>query len=284
MSLAALLNAPSGRDMMILTPELTHQAQRLHALHHGSAPLILANVWDASSARAVEAAGAAAIATTSVGVAEALGYLDGQDTPVPEVFDAIRRISRAVHLPVSADVEAGYGLDSYELADRLLEAGAVGLNLEDSDHGGDADLRPVKACCDYLQGLWEAGRGRGVGLVINARVDVFLRRVGPRELRFDEALRRARLYIEAGADCVFPIGLAGESAIARFVHEVGAPVNILLRPGTPSIERLADLGVARISVGGQLAHAVGNQVEKSARVLLAGESGLICEHQSKAAA
>ena len=216
-------------------------AAALRALHVAGDPLILPNAWDAGTARLVEQAGFGAVATTSSGVAEALGYEDGEHTPAEEMLAAVARIARAVGLPVTADMEAGYGLEDAELAERVSAAGAVGLNIEDSDHRRHPALVPVERHAARIAGIKQAA-----DLVLNARVDVHLRGGATAE-----ALERARAYGDAGADCIYPIGVADEATIAAFV-ELGTPVNVLLGPGAPSIERLARLGVARISLGHHL--------------------------------
>jgi 2-methylisocitrate lyase-like PEP mutase family enzyme len=216
-------------------------AAALRALHVAGDPLILANAWDAHTARLVEQAGFAAVATTSSGVADALGYEDGEQTPADEMLAAVARIARVVEVPVTADLEAGYGLDGAELAQRLLAAGAVGLNFEDTDHANHPALQPVEEQTARIAAIKAGG-----DVVLNARIDVHIRG-GDTEA----ALLRARCYRDAGADCLYPIGITDEATIAQFV-EIGVPVNVLLRPGAPSIARLAELGVARISLGGGL--------------------------------
>jgi 2-methylisocitrate lyase-like PEP mutase family enzyme len=213
-------------------------AAALRALHVPGNPLVLPNAWDAATALLVEQAGFPAVATTSSGVAEALGYEDGERTPVEEMLAAVARIARAVDVPVTADMEAGYGLDSGDLARRLAAAGAAGLNFEDTDHAHHPALQPVDEQARRI-----AAVKAGADLVLNARIDVHVRGGST-----DEGLARARAYRDAGADCVYPIGVADEPTIPAYVG-TGIPVNILLRPGAPPIERLAELGVARISLG-----------------------------------
>ncbi|MGW4409905.1 isocitrate lyase/PEP mutase family protein [Nonomuraea sp. NPDC004702] len=228
----------------------TDRAATLRRLHVPGSPLILPNVWDAASARAVQEAGFPVVATGSAAVSRVLGYADGESTPVGEMMAAIARIARAVDVPVTADVERGYGLAPGELAERLAEAGAAGCNVEDSDPRTD-ELVDAGAQADFLAGMRAAA---GDALVINARVDTYVRGVRDRAA----AVSRGRRYLEAGADCVYPITLADEGEIAALVAEVGGPVNILFRPKAPSYARLAELGVARISFGGglhQAAHA-----------------------------
>jgi len=216
-------------------------AATLRALHVPGDPLILPNAWDAGSARRVERAGFPAVATTSSGVAESLGYADGQRTPADEMLAAVARVARAVAVPVTADLEAGYGLDDAELAERVVDAGAVGLNLEDTDHPNHPALVPADRHAARIARIKDSA-----DLVVNARIDVHLRGGSTRE-----ALERARAYGDAGADCVYPIGVTDEATIAAFA-ELGVPVNVLLLPSAPRIARLAELGVARISLGGIL--------------------------------
>ena len=213
-------------------------AAALRALHVPGDPLVLPNAWDAATALVVQEAGFPAVATTSSGVAEALGFEDGEQTPVEEMLAAVARLARTVDVPVTADMEGGYGLPAAELAERLAATGAVGLNLEDTDHAHHPDLVPIAQHADRIAGVKAAA-----DLVLNARVDVHLRGGTTAE-----ALERARAYHAAGADCVYPIGIADDATIAAFV-ETGIPVNVLLRPGAPPIARLAELGVARVSLG-----------------------------------
>ncbi len=230
--------------------DLTAKADALRQFHHADTPLILPNIWDAGSARLVADRGFPAIATTSSGVAESLGFTDGENAPAAEVFAALRRICAAVDVPVTADLESGYGLAPAELVERMLEAGAVGLNYEDSDHS-TGGLRDATEQADRIAAIKAAGKESGVDIVVNARTDTFLR--GQDAAAFEAGLQRAVQYVAAGADCVYPILLADEALVSRFVAEAGAPVNVLLRPQTPGLSRLAQLGVARISLGGGLA-------------------------------
>jgi 2-methylisocitrate lyase-like PEP mutase family enzyme len=222
---------------------LASQANQLRGLHVPGSPLLLVNAWDPPSARRLAHDGYPAIATTSAGVAEALGYEDGNVTPADEMLAAVARIAAVVDVPVTADLEAGYGLEPGALVEGLLRAGAVGLNFEDTDHarGGMVD---AESQVDRLVAIKHAGRQAGVDVVLNARVDVFLH-----DGEVDEAVRRGRLYAEAGADCVYPIGVKGRDAIGRLAQEVGAPLNVLVMPGGLKLEELAELGVARASFG-----------------------------------
>ncbi|HVW41510.1 MAG TPA: isocitrate lyase/phosphoenolpyruvate mutase family protein [Amycolatopsis sp.] len=219
-------------------------AARLRALHVPGDPLVLPNAWDADTARLVEEAGFPAVATSSVAVAAALGYPDGEQAPVEEMFAAAARIARAVSVPVTVDCESGYGLPPREFVDRLLATGAVGCNLEDTDHAAGA-LRPASEQAGRLAAVREAA---GDGLVVNARIDVFLRAEDQRSV-LPEAIARARAYLDAGADCVYPILVRSPDVLADFVDAVRpAAVNGNRLPDTD----LAGLGVARISLGGGL--------------------------------
>ncbi|MFF0342309.1 isocitrate lyase/phosphoenolpyruvate mutase family protein [Kribbella sp. NPDC004875] len=211
----------------------------LHHLQHGGTPLILPNAWDPVSARLVADAGYPAVATSSGAVARVLGYDDGQLTPPAEMFTAVTRIARAVDVPVTADMEAGYGLPAKEFAERLLETGAVGCNLEDSVGGALVD---VARQADYLA---EVRAAAGAELVINARVDTFIR---PVEDPVAEAVRRGREYRRAGADCVYPI-LAPLAQLAEVVEGVGGPINGHAKTAGPTPAELAAAGATRISYG-----------------------------------
>lgn len=233
-------------------------AARLRALHHGRAaddPLVLPGPWDAASAQVFAEAGFPALATPSAGISASLGYPDGQGTPPAEMFAAIGRIARAVDIPVSADVEAGYGLPAKELVDRLLEAGAAGCNLEDTDHAAGS-LRDPHAQADFLAGVRAAA---GDALVLNARVDTYLR--GDRTTA--EAVERGLLYVAAGADCVYPI-MCPPEALPELAEGIGAPVNALCRPGGLSPRQLGVMGATRVTFGGGLQHQALDAVREMA--------------------
>jgi 2-methylisocitrate lyase-like PEP mutase family enzyme len=236
---------------------LAELAQRLRALHHGAEPLVLPNAWDAATARAVVDAGFPAVATTSSGMSATLGYSDGEHTPPDEMFNAIRRITRVVtDVPVTADIESGYGLSPEDLVDRLLQAGAVGCNLEDTDHRAEPGTRTLvdaDAQQQRLQAVKRAARAQGVDIVLNARVDVFF----TPSPSVDEAVRRAKLYLAAGADAIFPIGAPDEPTIVNLVRDIPGPVNVIPGfRGGPPLARLRELGVRRISYAGRLHHAL----------------------------
>ena len=236
----------AGRDVSALA----ERADALRRLHTGPRPLVLPNAWDVASARLVAKAGFPVVATSSGAIAATLGYEDNDSMPVDEAFGVIARITRSVSVPVTADVEAGYGLSPEDLVERLLDAGAVGCNLEDTDHHRAAGLVDAGEHAERLRAVRRVAAQAGVEIVLNARIDV-LRREGDRRELFEEAVRRARLYRRAGADCVFPIRLADEEQIGEFVRRVEGPVNVVAA-GAPPLARLAELGVARVSFAGFL--------------------------------
>lgn len=241
------------------------RAATLRALHAGTGLLVIPNAWDAASARSFEAAGFPAIATTSGGVAAALGYADHEGAPADEMLAADARIVRAVDIPVTVDFEAGYGLPPAEVIDRLVAMGAAGLNFEDSDHHGAAALIDASVQAERIAALKDASRRAGAELVLNARVDVFINRVGTLEEQLAEGLRRGRLYHDAGADCVYPILLSDESMIRAFVDAVGV-INVnVRRGGAISLQRAAELGVRRVTYATSIFREVIATVETIAR-------------------
>jgi 2-methylisocitrate lyase-like PEP mutase family enzyme len=229
------------------------KALALRQLHHGPKILLLPNVWDVVSARIIVEAGYPAIATTSAGIAFSLGYPDGEKIPKEEMFARIARIARAVDVPISADVEAGYGSrpeDAAATARAVIEAGAVGINLEDGTGNPASPLLDLSLQLEKIKAVREAVMKTGVLLVVNARTDVYLRGVGSTdEERYRLALDRVVAFRDAGADCVFVPGLRDLATIEKLVGEVKCPVNILAQAGYPSISELEKLGVARVSLG-----------------------------------
>ena len=228
-------------------PIQAENAEIFRALHGGPDILVLPNAWDCASARIVEEAGFPAIATTSAGVAHALGYPDGQRIPAAEMLAAVQRIAACVRVPVTADLEGGYQ-DIAATAAGLIASGAIGLNLEDA--GGDPGQLSARVAT-----VRRVGRELGVNLVINARTDLYLDRIGDPASRFERSCERLRAYIDAGADCVFVPGVTDEDTIRRFVEELRFPLNILAMAGAPTIRRLQELGVARVSLGSGVARA-----------------------------
>lgn len=234
--------------------DLAARAERLRSLHHAGTPLVLANAWDAWSASVVARAGMPAVATSSAAMVASLGYADGGTAPADEVFGAVARVARAVDVPVTADLEDGYGLEAGELVARMLEAGVVGLNLEDSDHHGrPGTLVALRDQRRRVAELRAAARAEGVDVVLNARIDVFLHQGDEPGERVAPAVERAHAYLEAGADCVYPIGFGlPDDVVSRLVSEIGGPVNVLAETNADSVSRLARLGVRRISLGAGL--------------------------------
>lgn len=226
--------------------EVRGKTEAFRAMHRGPQVLLLPNAWDVASARVIQQAGFGAIATTSAGVAFSLGYPDGQRISRREMLEAVRRIATSVQVPVTADVEAGYGdrpQDAARTAQEVLAAGAVGMNLEDAT--GD----PQSPLLDLALQVERVNAVRELPIVLNARTDVYLLEIGAPEKRYDEALRRLAAFRDAGADCVFVPGLRDPETIARLVKDLQCPVNILGGPGTPSVPELQKLGVARVSLG-----------------------------------
>ncbi len=214
--------------------------------------MLLPNAWDVASARIVEECGFPAVATTSAGIAFSLGYADGQKIPKEEMFAAVARIAGAVKVPVTADVESGYGNrpeDAAQTARAVVEAGAVGMNLEDAGIDPDLPLAELSVQLEKIHAVREGATGLDLPLVLNARTDVYLLQVGDPANRYDEALRRLSAFRDAGADCVFVPGLRDAPTIRRLVADLRCPVNILAVPGSPSVPELRKLGVGRISLG-----------------------------------
>jgi 2-methylisocitrate lyase-like PEP mutase family enzyme len=230
----------------------TDKAMQFLERHRGPGALVLPNAWDVASARIFEEAGFPAIATTSAGVAFSLGYPDGQKIPREEMIARIGRIVRAVKVPVTGDVEAGYGVTATDVARttrELIQAGAVGMNLEDRS-GNPADpLLDLSLAVERIKAARETAANWRVPIVVNARTDVYLLPGAQAATGYYEAHRRLTAYRDAGADCVFAPGLKDPETIGRLVRDLQCPVNILAVSGTPSVPELEKLGVARVSLG-----------------------------------
>ncbi len=249
--------------------DLARPFRRLHA----GRPLVLPNAWDAGSARVVEEAGAAAIATTSAGMSWAHGRRDGQGLALAEAAAAVRAIVRVVRVPVTVDIESGYGAgtpaDVAAAVDAVLAAGAVGVNLEDSPGRDGAPLLSVDEHVARIRAARAVARDRGVDLFINTRTDVYLAGVGEPDGRFDAVVGRAAAYVEAGADGVFVPAVRDADTIGRLAAAIAAPLNVMAGPGAPSVDALARLGVARVSLGPSLALAALGLVRRAVREVLA---------------
>jgi 2-methylisocitrate lyase-like PEP mutase family enzyme len=220
--------------------------------HQGPDILVLANVWDVVSARLVEQAGFSAVATSSAAIANSRGYPDGQQISREEMLAEVKRITARVALPVTADLEAGYGTDLPDLEKTihgLLETGAVGLNFEDGTEDPKHPLCDEAAHVEKIKWIRQIATSAGIPLVLNARTDVFLNEVGEPASRLQHAIRRANAYRRAGADCLFVPGVRDRDTIAALVKGINGPLNILAGPGAPPMRELATLGVARVSFG-----------------------------------
>lgn len=239
---------------------------------HDRRPLVLPNAWDAGSARLLEQAGAAAIGTTSAGVSWARGRRDGQTLPREMMIEEIRRMVAAVAVPVTADVESGYGAgtvnDVAETVRGVLQAGAVGINLEDTPGRAGEPLLPAEEHGERISAARQAATAEGHDLFINARIDVYLAGWGPPESRLDETARRANRYLAAGADSVFIPGVADVDTISRLVQVIDGPINVLVGHGSPPIPELGRIGVARVSVGSGLARVALAAVREATAELL----------------
>jgi 2-methylisocitrate lyase-like PEP mutase family enzyme len=244
------------------------KAQRLRELHRPGNPLVLVNAWDALSARVIEEAGAEAIATTSAGMAFALGYPDGQKISRDEMMAAVAVVARVVDLPVTADMEAGYGdlpVDAAATARGVVDAGAVGLNLEDTTAGG---LLPIEGFVAKIEAIRAVGEETGVPLVINARVDQFIAEIGDQDTRLEHTIERGRAYREAGADCVFVPAVTDSDTIRALVDGIGGCVSVLATQPGQSVDDLARLGVARISIGSGTYLAAMSEAKRFAEEIL----------------
>jgi 2-methylisocitrate lyase-like PEP mutase family enzyme len=243
--------------------EQARRARRFRELHQGPKLLLLPNAWDVASARIFEEAGFPAVATTSAGVAFSLGFRDGQAIPLGELLKAVERISSALEVPLSVDFESGFGDRPEEVernVRRLLEAGGIGINLED---GVAEPSRHV----EKIQAARKAGEGLGVPVVINARTDVFLYALGEAATRFEETVRRVNAYREAGADCLFVPGVSDRETLGRLVREITGPLNVLAVAGAPRIDELETMGVRRVTVGSGPMRATLGLVQRIAREL-----------------
>jgi len=250
------------------------QADQLRKLHGGPRILVFPNAWDVASARIVEELGFPAIATTSAGIAAVLGYPDGQKISRDEMLDMVARIAGAVRVPVTADLEAGYGVtieDMTETVKAMVAAGAVGMNLEDVTGNDESSQVELPLQVEKIRAIRRVGESLGVPVVLNARTDVYLMPIGPAETRFERTVERLRAYRDAGADCLFAPGLKDGETIAKLVQALHAPLNILVTAGSPTLPELEKMGVARASTGSAAMRATLGLTRRIARELL--ESG-----------
>jgi 2-methylisocitrate lyase-like PEP mutase family enzyme len=268
--------------------EQIKRAQSLRALHRTPPLLLLPNAWDAISARIFEAAAYPAIATTSGGLAWALGFADGEKTPWPEVVAATARIVSAVSVPVTADIEAGYGATPQDVGRHVAEitkTGAVGINLEDGDARSASGLRSVEDAAARIQAARRAASEIGIDLVINARTDVYLHGSGDAAAKLDETTKRGTAYLAAGADCIYPFGLTDLATITALTHALNAPINIVGRAGTPALAALEKAGVARVSIASGATLVTMSALQRLATELRAkGDFGIIEHRMTRAEA
>lgn len=260
------------------TPEQRQGANAFRAMHHGEM-LVLPNAWDAMSARVFEEAGCRAVATTSAGVSWSLGYPDGERIPWGEFLGATRRIARCLSVPLTVDCESGFSATAAELGERVREiigTGAAGINLEDSrDHQAHA-LLPLESAVQRIAAARAAAEREGVPIVINARTDFYLLAgASGLPVSFADVVHRCRAYLAAGADCVYPIGLGDIHLIRQLATELRAPVNIMGRPGSPTLPELRAAGVARVSTAvGPALLTAGTLMDAIVRLKETGS----CEH------
>ncbi|HJU09396.1 MAG TPA: isocitrate lyase/phosphoenolpyruvate mutase family protein [Candidatus Binataceae bacterium] len=255
---------------------MANQAQREKAeafrrMHDRSRILVLPNAWDAASARIFENAGFSAVATTSAGVSYTAGYPDGEVIPPEDMLTILRWITRCVEIPVTADIESGFGTTPHEVGETVrmvIEAGAVGINLEDSIHAAGVERRlyDLPAAVERIRAARAAAEAAGVPIVINGRTDVYLMGI-EKASRFDEAVRRLNAYREAGADCLYPIGYLDRETISAIVKAVDGPINVMGIPGTPSAAELESMRVARVSTASGPARVAMTATQKLASEL-----------------
>jgi 2-methylisocitrate lyase-like PEP mutase family enzyme len=246
------------------------KAEDFRALHHGKRILVLPNAWDVPSSRVFEDAGFPAVATSSAGMLVSLGYPDGEVIRRDEFVSAVGRIARVLTVPLSADIVAGFGKTTKEVVatvKAILKTGAVGINIEDFAHA-TKKLYPVERQVENVKAIRKLAETIGIPLVINARTDALRFADGDEEARVREAIRRAIAYRDAGADCVYPMGLIDATSIARFVKALDFPINVMVRKGLPPVSELQRLGVARVSFGPTPSYAAMGLLKRAAKEVL----------------
>jgi 2-methylisocitrate lyase-like PEP mutase family enzyme len=243
------------------------KAQTFRELHHRKRILILPNAWDVPSARVFENEGFPAVATSSAGLMVSLGYPDGEVISRDEFVSAVERIARVVSVPLSVDIVAGFGVTTQEVLTTvraILRVGAIGINIEDFVHATKT-LYPMERQVESVKAIRKLGDTVGIPVVINARTDALRFGTGDEEAKFEEAVRRAIAYRDAGADCVYPMGLTEADSIRRFVKQLDFPTNVMVRRGLPTIKELESLGVARLSFGPSASYAAMGLLKRAAR-------------------
>jgi 2-methylisocitrate lyase-like PEP mutase family enzyme len=260
--------------MIMVSSIQKEKAEMFLKFHHDKEILLLLNSWDIGSSKLIEACGYKAIATTSMGIAASLGYPDCQIIQLSEMIESITGIVNAVEVPVTVDIEAGYGNNLNEIIDsvkKIIATGIVGINIEDS-----IDLNPLlieeTEFCERISAIRALSDSMGLHLVINARTDSFYVSAGSQKEKLTESIKRGNKYREAGADCIFVQPVWDKETISTLVKEINAPINILLNPAigsglTPSVHELQDLGVARLSLGSSMMRATLALIKKVANEL-----------------
>ena len=246
------------------------KAEDFRGLHHGKRILILPNAWDVPSARVFENEGFPAVATSSAGLMVSLGYRDGEVIGRNEFVSAVERIAKVLSVPLSVDIVAGFGKTTEEVVatvKAILRAGGIGINIEDFAHL-TKKLFPAERQVENVKAIRRLGDTVGVPLVINARTDALRFASGDDEAKFDEAVRRAIAYRDAGADCVYPMGLTKAVSIKRFVKELDFPINVMVRKGLPAVNELERLGVARVSFGPSASYAAMGLLKRASKEAL----------------
>ena len=251
------------------------KAEQFRKLHHGPRMLLLPNAWDVASARILEECGHPAIASTSAGIAYSLGYPDGQRISRGEMLEVVGRIARAVRIPVTADLEAGYGTTPKDMAETVkaaIEAGAIGMNFEDVTGDDERTQVAIPLQVEKIRAIREAAKSLGVPFVLNARTDIYLMPIGPEATRFERTVERLRAYRDAGADCLFVPGLYDGDIIAKMLKAVEAPLNILANPACPPMAELEKIGVARVSAGSGIMRAAMGVVQRIGKEMMEARS------------
>jgi len=251
------------------------KAEKFRKLHHGPRMLLLPNAWDVASARILEECGHPAIATSSAAVAYSLGYADGQRISRDEMLEVAGRIAGAANIPVTADLEAGYGTTAKDMADTVKSAiaeGIIGMNLEDVTGDDESSLVDLPLQVEKIRAIREAASSAGVPFVLNARTDIYLMSIGPEATRFERTVERLRAYREAGADCLFAPGVYDLETIQKLVQAVKAPLNILANPACPGIVQMEKAGVARVSAGSGIMRAAMGLVQRIGKEMLESRS------------
>ncbi|HEY6269068.1 MAG TPA: isocitrate lyase/phosphoenolpyruvate mutase family protein [Candidatus Acidoferrum sp.] len=257
------------------TRKQAEKAEKFRKLHHGPQMLLLPNAWDVASARILEECGHPAIATSSAAVAYSLGYADGQRISRGEMLEVAGRIARATDIPVTADLEAGYGTTAKDMADTVkaaIAAGIIGMNLEDITGDDASSLVDLPLQLEKIRAIREAASSAGVSFVLNARTDIYLIPIGPEATRFERTVERLRAYREAGADCLFAPGVYDLETMKKLVKAVEAPLNILANPACPSIQEMEKAGVARVSAGSGIMRAAMGLVQRIGKEMLEARS------------